>query len=209
MGISQVSLNNRLVKLYKIQIPNCSCVFLLNCKYTAAELLIIFSATVKHKHSAAPPAVILTAALPTCSGWRILVFTRELECVKLWGMSAALNVRPVTRDDSQAFVVSRRFFVWKSLRFGSKRLERVGDLAALEAILDSCSQQSHGIKLLGQERSIFVASCLKSAIYWSLSYISLQITENEKQTLFCVLVKSYVSHCNPDQTRRAETDSYS
>lgn len=47
-----------------------------------------------------------------------------------------LHVRPVTRgsvrDDSQAFVVSRCFFVWKSLRFGSKRLERVGDLAALK-----------------------------------------------------------------------------
>lgn len=34
-----------------------------------------------------------------------LFFTRELECVRLWGMSAVLHARPVTRDDSRAFVV--------------------------------------------------------------------------------------------------------
>lgn len=45
-----------------------------------------------------------------------------------------LHVRPVTRDDSQAFAVSRCFFVRKFLIFGPKRLERLVDPAALGAI---------------------------------------------------------------------------
>lgn len=62
-------------------------------------------------------------------------------------MSAVLHVRPVARDDSQAFVVRRCFFAGKSLQI---RVQKAGagsaNLAALEAILDSWSQHSHGIK---------------------------------------------------------------
>lgn len=61
----------------------------------------------------------------------------------------------------------------KSLRFWSKRPERGRRSGCPSGVLDLWSQQSHGIKVWGQECLILVVSRLKSAIYCTVSYTSL------------------------------------
>lgn len=94
-------------------------------------------------------------------------------------MCAVLHVRPVTRDDSLAFVVRRCFFVGESLRFGSKRLERVGELAALEAVWTRGHNRVMGLKCEAWDATFLWSDGSKVP-----STVARLTSENENQTLF-------------------------
>lgn len=142
------------------------------CVFLPCSLVFL----VKLKHSDPLPE----AGQPTSSGWQILVFTRELKCVRLWGMSAnppcaSCDTRWLAGFCRQSLFLCQEIpHIWAQ-KTGAARWSGCpwGDL-------DSCSQQSHGIKLWGQECSVYVVHRLKSAIYCGAFYVSLQITGNEK-----------------------------
>lgn len=161
------------------------------------------------KHSVALPEVTwLSYCCWTNTFWfGKSLFSHGNWSVLNWGMSAFLHVRPLTRgsvrDDSQAFVVSRCFFVLKIPQILVQKAWAGRRSGCPRGVLDSWSQQSHGINLWGQKPSWSAVSKVPSTVSCLTSQFRLRRMKTRHYSVF------YVSHCNPGQTRRAKTHLHS